>query len=148
MRTIKVKYALLFLIFISSSVLAAQEVVQDTIIFSRSCTFDESVDILGFEKRLKDKNELYIIRNNTNQTITKIEFRVYYKTPDDEMLDYRDVSLVGEILPRATKQFEVLSFDKGKRYYYHKSTSDNPKLDGYPFKITYELKRYDIAVTK
>ena len=102
----------------------------------------------GFEKRLKDKNELYIIRNNTSYTITLIKLRVFYKTTAGEMLDYRDVILTGEFLPQTTKQFEVESFDKGKRYYYYESPDQNPKLEGYPFKITYELLRYDVAVTK
>ena len=125
-----------------------EEVQQDSVIFSRSCSFEESIDILGFEKRLKDKNELYIVRNNTNHTITLIKLRVFYKTTNDEMLDYRDVTLSGELLPQTTKQFEVVSFDKGKRYYYHKSPDQNPKLEGYPFKITYELIRYDVAVER
>ncbi|MBO5721053.1 MAG: hypothetical protein J6R61_05975, partial [Bacteroidales bacterium] len=137
---------LLSLLMISST-LYAEEAVKDTIIFSRTCKFEDSIDILGFEKRLKDKNELYIVRNNTNHTITLINLRVFYKTTNDEMLDYRDVTLRGEFLPQTTKQFEVESFDKGKRYYYYESPDQNPKLEGYPFKITYELLRYDIAVT-
>ena len=126
----------------------AQEASQDTVIFSRTCKFEESIDIIGFEKRLKDKCELYIVRNNTQHTITLIKLRVFYKTTANEMLDYRDVYLRGEFLPQTTKQFEVESFDKGKRYYYYESPAQNPKLEGYPFKITYELLRYDVAVTK
>ena len=133
---------------ISCGVTSAEELSQDSVIFSRNCKFDESIDILGFEKRLKDKNKLYIVLNNNNYTITLIKLRVFYKTTNDEMLDYRDVTLSGEFLPQTTKQFEVPSFDKGKRYYYYESSDSNPKLEGYPFKITYELIRYDIAVEK
>lgn len=138
--------ALLMIFFYATTY--AEETLQDTVIYSRSCKFSESIDILGFEKRLKDKNELYIVRNNTQYTITLIKLRVFYKTANDEMLDYRDVTLTGEFLPQTTKQFEVESFDKGKRYYYYQSPEQNPKLEGYPFKITYELLRYDVAVTK
>ena len=136
------------LALMSYGVVYAEETPQDSVIFSRSCKFEESIDIIGFEKRLKDKNELYIIRNNTSYTITLIKLRVFYKTTSGEMLDYRDVILTGEFLPQTTKQFEVESFDKGKRYYYYESPDQNPKLEGYPFKITYELLRYDVAVTK
>ena len=138
--------ALLMIFFYATTY--AEETLQDTVIYSRSCKFSESIDILGFEKRLKDKNELYIVRNNTQYTITLIKLRVFYKTANDEMLDYRDVTLPGEFLPQTTKQFEVESFDKGKRYYYYQSAEQNPKLEGYPFKITYELLRYDVSVTK
>ena len=135
------------LVLLSYGVAYAEDIPQDSVIFSRSCKFEESIDIIGFEKRLKDKDELYIIRNNTSYTITLIKLRVFYKTTAGEMLDYRDVVLVGEFLPQTTKQFEVESFDKGKRYYYYESPDQNTKLEGYPFKITYELLRYDIAVT-
>ncbi|MBR5240882.1 MAG: hypothetical protein IKW05_02985 [Muribaculaceae bacterium] len=139
---------IVFFALLSCGVAYAQETVKDTVIFSRTCKFEESIDIIGFEKRLKDKDELYIVRNNTQHTITLIKLRVFYKTTTDEMLDYRDVILRGEFLPQTTKQFEVESFDKGKRYYYFQSPDQNPKLEGYPFKITYELLRYDVAVTK
>ena len=137
-----------FFALLSCGVTYAQEAVKDTVIFSRTCKFEESIDIIGFEKRLKDKDELYIVRNNTQHTITLVKLRVFYKTTTDEMLDYRDVVLRGEFLPQTTKQFEVESFDKGKRYYYFQSPDQNPKLEGYPFKITYELLRYDVAVIK
>ena len=139
---------IILLALLSYSFVYADEAPQDTVIFSRSCKFEESIDIIGFEKRLKDKDELYIIRNNTTHTITLIKLRVFYKTTAGDMLDYRDVILSGEFLPQTTKQFEVESFDKGKRYYYYESPDQNPKLEGYPFKITYELLRYDVAVTK
>ena len=140
--------SLLLILGASSDMLAQQTAEQDSVIFSRTCSFESSIDVLGFEKRLKDKNELYIVRNNLLQTITLIKLRVYYKTTEGDMLDYRDVTLEGELLPATTKHFEVPRFDQGKRYYYHQSTGDNPKLEGYPFKITYDLLRYDIAVTK
>ena len=136
------------LALLSYGVAYAEDMPQDSVIFSRSCKFEESIDIIGFEKRLKDKDELYIIRNNTSHTITLIKLRVFYKTTAGEMLDYRDVVLTGEFLPQTTKQFEVESFDKGKRYYYYESPDQNPKFEGYPFKITYELLRYDVAVIK
>lgn len=110
--------------------------------------FAQSIDIIGFEKRISDTNELYIIRNNTENTITLIKLRVYYKTPKGEMLDYRDVVLTGELLPNTTKHFETPSFDRGKRYYYLEGNLSNKKPSGYPFIITYDLLRYDIAITE
>lgn len=114
----------------------------------RSCDFAHSIDILGFEKRLNDRNELFIIRNNTDETVTLIKLRVYYKTPKNEMLDYREVVITGELLPHTTRQFETPSFDAEKRYYFVDSRTQNKKLEGYPFKITYDLIRYDIAITE
>ena len=110
--------------------------------------FSHAIDIMGFEKRLSDKNELYIIRNNTDDIITYIKLRVYYKTPKGEMLDYREVVLTGELLPNTTRHFETPSFDSGKRYFYLEGNTAGNKSNGYPFVITYDLLRYDIAITE
>ena len=64
--------SLLLILGASSDMLAQQTAEQDSVIFSRTCSFESSIDVLGFEKRLKDKNELYIVRNNLLQTITLI----------------------------------------------------------------------------
>lgn len=115
---------------------------------SDSSEFSHAIDIMGFEKRLSDTKELYIIRNNTENIITLVKLRVYYKTPKGEMLDYREVVLTGELLPNTTKQFETPSFDRGKRYYYLEGNLGGKKPNGYPFVITYDLLRYDIAITE
>lgn len=115
---------------------------------SDSSEFSHAIDIMGFEKRLSDTKELYIIRNNTENIITLVKLRVYYKTPKGEMLDYREVILTGELLPNTTKQFETPSFDRGKRYYYLEGNLGGKKPNGYPFVITYDLLRYDIAITE
>lgn len=115
---------------------------------SAACDFSHAIDIMGFEKRLSDTKELYIIRNNTDRVITYVKLRVYYKTPKGEMLDYREVVLTGELLPHTTKQFETPSFDRGKRYYYLEGNPAGRKSNGYPFVITYDLLRYDIAITE
>ena len=71
-----------------------------------------------------------------------------YRAPNGKMIDYREVMVDGELLPHTTRQFEIESFDKGKRYYFHKSTGGNKKLEGYPFHIQFSLLRYDIAITQ
>lgn len=131
------------LLFYATGIFASEKGDGDT-----SSEFSHAIDIMGFEKRLSDSNELYIIRNNTDNIITLVKLRVYYKTPKGEMLDYREVILTGELLPKTTKQFETPSFDRGKRYFYLEGGLSNKQQKGYPFIITYDLLRYDIAVTE
>ena len=98
----------------------------------RKTDFAHAIDMLGFEKRL----------------VTRVKLKITYRAPNGKMIDYREVMVDGELLPHTTRQFEIESFDKGKRYYFHKSTGGNKKLEGYPFHIQFSLLRYDIAITQ
>ena len=103
----------------------------------------DPIEMIGFEKRINDKTESFLLRNNTCNLITRIRLKIYYKTPKNEMIDYREVTIDQEI--HMTKQIEINSFDKNKRYYY--VSSPNKNNEGYPFKISWVLLRYDIAIT-
>lgn len=111
--------------------------------------FDRAVDMIGFEKRLTDRTETFLIRNNTEHLITRIKVKLVYKTPKNQMISYREVIIDGEILPHTTRQFEVDSFDKAQRYYYVQSKANDKAIrEGYPFKLAFSLLRYDIAITR
>lgn len=114
----------------------------------RKTDFAHAIDMLGFEKRLNDRTETFMLQNNTENLVTRVKLKIIYRTPNGRMIDYREVMIEGEILPHTTRQFEIESFDKGKRYYFHKSTGGNKKLEGYPFHIQFSLLRYDIAITQ
>ncbi|MCP9612855.1 hypothetical protein [Coprobacter tertius] len=117
-------------------------------LYKSDIPFDKAITMLGFEKRVKDKNETFLLKNNTPYLVTRVKLKLIYKTRNDEMIDYREITIDGEILPGTTKQFEKESFDKIKRYYYIKSMPLYDQDNGYPFKVMYELLRYDIAITK
>ena len=104
----------------------------------------DPIEMIGFEKRINDKTESFLLRNNTCNLITRIRLKIYYKTPKNEMIDYREVTIDQEIHPHMTKQIEINSFDKNKRYY--DIFSPNKNNEGYPFKISWVLLRYDIAI--
>ena len=104
--------------------------------------------MIGFEKRLSDRAETFMLQNNTDHLVTRVKLKLVYKTPNNEMIDYREVIVDEEIQPHMTKQISVESFDKNnRRYYYIHSTGGSKKSEGYPFKISWTLLRYDIAVT-
>lgn len=104
--------------------------------------------ILGFEKPLASKKESLIVQNRTRETVTRIILRLVYKTPQDEMLDYREIVLDEEILPGMTKKFTIDSFDENRQYYYYLTPPTGKSIESsYPFKITFNLLRYDIAIT-
>lgn len=114
----------------------------------RKTDFAHAIDMLGFEKRLNDRIETFMLQNNTENLVTRVKLKITYRSPNGRMINYREVMVDGELLPHTTRQFEIDSFDKGKRYYFHKSTEGNKKLEGYPFYIQFSLLRYDIAITQ
>ena len=114
----------------------------------RKTDFAHAIDMLGFEKGLNDRTETFMLQNNTENLVTRVKLKITYRAPNGKMIDYREVMVDGELLPHTTRQFEIESFDKGKRYYFHKSTGGNKKLEGYPFHIQFSLLRYDIAITQ
>lgn len=88
-----------------------------------------------------------MIKNNTTDMITRVKLRLTYKTPQNEMLDYREIMLDGEILPGMTKKFTFDSFDENRQYYYYTNAPKGKAIESsYPFKVTAALLRYDIAV--
>lgn len=114
----------------------------------REIPFDQAIMILGFEKPLASKKESLIVQNRTQETVTRIILRLVYKTPQDEMLDYREIVLDEEILPGMTKKFTIDSFDENRQYYYYLTPPTGKSIESsYPFKITFNLLRYDIAIT-
>ena len=111
--------------------------------------FEQAIMVLGFEKTLSSKKESLLIQNRTQETVTRIKLRIVYKTPQNEMLDYREIFLDKEILPGMTKKFSINSFDENRQYYYYMTPPTGKSIESsYPFKITFTLLRYDIAITR
>ena len=122
---------------------AAKPVVEE-----RKIPFEQAIMILGFEKPLSSHKESLIVQNRTQETVTRIILRLVYKTPQDEMLDYREIVLDEEILPGMTKKFTIDSFDENRQYYYYLTPPSGKSIESsYPFKVTFTLLRYDIAIT-
>ena len=69
--------------------------------------------MLGFEKRLNDRTETFMLQNNTENLVTRVKLKITYRAPNGKMIDYREVMVDGELLPHTTRQFEIESFDKG-----------------------------------
>ncbi len=114
---------------------------------TRNIPFTKAIEILGFEKTLTSKNESLMIKNNTPELVTRVKLRLTYKTPQNEMLDYKEITLDGEILSGMTKKFTFDSFDENKQYYYINNVPQGKAIESsYPFKVTATLLRYDIAI--
>lgn len=85
----------------SPSIPAKQETVPNgrKYVSKQEIPFNQAIMVLGFEKILSSKKESLLIQNRTQETVTRIKLRIVYKTPQNEMLDYREIFLDEEILP-------------------------------------------------
>ena len=62
--------------------------LSDTI--SRALLFSPvAVDMLGFDKRMSDTKESFLLRNNTPYRLSRVVLKMIYRTPDGQMIDYR-----------------------------------------------------------
>ena len=57
---------------------------------SRALLFSPvAVDMLGFDKRMSDTKESFLLRNNTPYRLSRVVLKMIYRTPDGQMIDYR-----------------------------------------------------------
>ncbi len=103
-----------------------------------------AVDMLGFDKRMSDTKESFLLRNNTANRLSRVVLKLTYRTPDGQMIDYRTRTVECDLLPHSTRRCEVESFDRSKNYYHVDSPPS--RVSGRPFKVSFQLLRYDIVV--
>ncbi len=105
---------------------------------------DAAIDMLGFDKRLGDTKESFLLRNNTPYHLSRVVIKLTYRTPEDQMINYRTQVVECDLLPHSTRRCEIPSFDTAKSYYH----VDSPpaRSSGRPFKVSFRLLRYDVVV--
>ena len=70
---------------------------------SRALLFSPvAVDMLGFDKRMSDTKECFLLRNNTPYRLSRVVLKMIYRTPDGQMIDYRTRMVDCDLLPRST----------------------------------------------
>lgn len=80
------------------------------------------------------------LRNNTDQTITKISARITYYDMNGNMLDYRDIIKDITIEPKMSRSIQIPGFGTDEHYAYYKSDTFYSQQRKY--KVQFELKSY------
>lgn len=78
------------------------------------------------------------LRNNTDQTITKISARITYYDMNGNMLDYRDIIKDITIEPKMSRSIQIPGFGTEEHYAYYKSDTFYSQQRKY--KVQFELK--------
>lgn len=104
-----------------------------------------AVSMHGYAKRLGDSKESFILRNEThNYRISRVLLRLLYTTADGSLLHAREELVDCDIAPGMTQMVAIKSFDTSKIYYYY--TMPPKRASGTPYRIRYDVLRYDIVV--
>lgn len=122
------KRLLLFMMLLTSYILSAAATT-------------EAVSMVDYEQRWLDSEGTIALKNNTQDPIYNVVFRITYLDMQDNPLDYNDFDVEVSIDPGMTRRVNIDAYEYGRMYSYYLSGEAAP--DGRRFKIRYELIDYN-----
>ena len=101
----------------------------------------DAVTMENFEQRWLDHESTIALKNNTNETIHNVSYRITYLDMNGKELDYSDYTSTIDIEPGMVKKTDIPAYEYERSYQYYKNAeeySNHPK-----FKVAFELKDYN-----
>lgn len=102
------------------------------------------IGLRGFAKRASDTKESFLVTNNTQHRMSSVRLLMRYTTVAGAMLHERRITVPVNLGPGDTQWVTVRSFDTQRIYYYY--AGPKPRKQATPFRVSYLLLGYDIAV--
>ena len=101
-----------------------------------------AVTMVSYEQDAYDTEGRLALKNNTDENIYNVVYRIIYMDMSGTPLDYEDFSCEVDIAPGLTKKVNVPAYEQSRGYSYYQS---EPGFDEEPqFKIKFELKGYNL----
>ena len=105
------------------------------------------VSMHGYAKRLGDARESFILRNEThNYRISRVVLKLVYSLENGREIYRRNEIVECDIRPGETQSIAIKSFDKDNKYYYFPTPPQ--RAEGVPYRVQYDVLRYDVVVEK
>ena len=101
----------------------------------------DAVTMEIFEQRWLDHESTIALKNNTNETIHNVSYRITYLDMNGKALDYSDYTSTIDIEPGMVKKTDIPAYEHERFYQYYKNAEEytnHPK-----FKVAFELKDYN-----
>lgn len=101
----------------------------------------DAVTMENFEQRWLDHESTIALKNNTNETIHNVSYRITYLDMNGKALDYSDYTSTIDIEPGMVKKTDIPAYEHERFYQYYKNAEEytnHPK-----FKVAFELKDYN-----
>lgn len=102
-----------------------------------------AVTLVSYTHTWLEENAKISLKNNTNNTITRISARISYYDMSGNMLDYRDITKDIKIEPQMSRSIQIPGFGTEEHYAYYKSDTFYSQQRKY--KVQFKLQSYAIA---
>lgn len=102
-----------------------------------------AVTLVSYTHGWLEENAKLSLKNNTNNTITRISARISYYDMSGNMLDYRDITKNIKIEPQMSRSIQIPGFGIEEHYAYYKS--DTFYSEQRKYKVQFKLQSYAIA---
>ena len=100
-----------------------------------------AVTMVSYEQGWLDDKGTLALKNNTNEDIHNVTFRITYLDMKGNALDYEDYSSEVEIAPGMTRKVNITAYEHDRSYSYYRSEA---RLDmSHKFKIRFKLIGYN-----
>lgn len=106
----------------------------------------EVVTMRGFSKRAGESKESFMLVNNSNLHISRVELRLKYVDVNEVLLHEREVMVECDLPSYSSRITSIKTFDEGHKFHYLYSKS--VKDDAVAFLVKFTLLRYDIVISK
>ena len=102
----------------------------------------KAVTLVSYTHTWLEENAKISLKNNTEQTITKISARINYYDMSGNMLDYQDFTKSVQIDPGMSRSLQIPGFGADEHYAYYKSDTFYSQQRKY--KVQFQLKSYTV----
>lgn len=113
-------------------------------VFGANKDLGKDITMVSYEQSVLDYEGVVALKNNTDEEIKSVSFRLIYLDMDGNELDYHDFTEYVNIAPGMTKKVKVEAYEEFRNYYYYKSKDEVLTPDSYtPFDVKFQLIDYN-----
>ena len=95
-----------------------------------------SVDIIGYDKPLRSRREVFFVTNNVTDTVAAIAYTIKYYDTQRRMLHSASEKAYVEIPPKETRQVNKKSWDPQFNFYFIRSAVPQRAEKVTPYEVT------------
>lgn len=100
-----------------------------------------AISMVSYEQGWQDSEGALSLKNNTNQSVKNVAFRITYLDMKGRPMDFKDFSVKVEIPSGLTKKVEIEAYEHSRHYSYYTSEAYYPP---HRFKIKFQLQGYNL----
>lgn len=104
------------------------------------------IEMVSYEQRWLDRNGTIALKNNTNENINNVAYKIIYLDMSNKPIDYEEFQSSINIAPGMTRKIDIPAYERDRHYQYYKTKDIH--VDYPTFKIEFELVNYNLETDK